>query len=198
MIYKDCYTLPIGRFIDCLIDKDYAALVINGAHEEKELQARWEEIYDQYSELSENASYSEYVAKLNDYSRTLKRITTLIGAVAVLSVTYDENMIEALRVAGFGVIKLDTTDPVKYAEGLKALELRMNGMNALIKKIIADLETMRDNMKGKQMTRKDFVKVEAYVSKFMGFHLPKETTVAQFIEYQKQAEEIAKTQKNAK
>lgn len=194
MIYKDCHTLPLAVFIDCLVDSNYTGLVISGEHTADELSEQWGNIYDEYSLLSNNYTYIDYTAKLRDYERAINRLIVLVGGVNVLSYGYDQTVVDAIKLAGFRC-NLDTNDPIMYAKGVEDLAKQIHGMNVIVKKFMSDLELMKKKADGKKATRTDFTKGIAGVSKFMGFRVdPKQCTVAEFVEYQNSLIEQLKKQ----
>jgi len=191
-MYKDCYDLQLSVFIDCIVDKNYSGLAVDGKYADGELRARWELIYEQYAELSGNGGYSDYVRKLKDYTATMYREQILVGAITVLRFEFNQDAINALREAGFKA-NLDIKNPLKYAEGLTALAAQIPSMNIRKKRLETELEQLRKGMEGKEPTRADFVKAIAGISKFMGFRVDtKQTTVAEFVTYQNDMIELSK------
>jgi hypothetical protein len=194
MTHKDCYTLPLAVFIDCLVDSNYTGLVIYSEHTADELSEVWGNIYDEYSLLSNNYTYIDYTAKLRDYERAINRLIVLVGGVNVLSSGYDQSVVDSIKLAGFRC-NLYTNDLVIYAKGVEDLAKQIHGMNVIVKKLISDLEQMSKKAAGKKATRNDFTKGIAGVSKFMGFRVdPKQCTVAEFVEYQNNLVETLKKQ----
>ena len=196
MMYKSCFTLPLERFINCIVDHDYNSLVIKGKHTPEELAAQWEQIYAEYSELSGNIVYSNYVDLMKDYVRSLYQLQVLIGALSVLSLKYDPEMVKALRTVGFNE-PLPEDDIEVFLSSMDKLSRKIGSVNLMVKNTRAKVEAEQKKMKSKQMTRQDFLGVISGVTKFMQFRIdPKVVTVAEFVAYQKDLEEVVKHNRN--
>ena len=190
--YKDCFDLPLSKFIDAIVDQNYNALVISGTATDQELTDLWESIYAQYCELSNNSQYSDYQSKLKDYGLMKQRLIVLAGAVQVLSVAYNKEVADALITVGFRHT-LDPLKPDNYLKELERLSKQCGAFSGRVKMAENQLNDLTKHIEKKKTTRKDFIDSVAVVSRFVGFRIdPSIITVAEFASYQNQLIDQAK------
>lgn len=195
-LYTSCYDTPMSAFISCVVDENYNALVVSGEPNPEQIAAAWDGIYEQYSELSKNTVYSEYVQRLKEHTITLTQINGLMAGITALRYGYYPDVVEALRKLGFSVPAL-SLNPKKHAELIDNLSRQLSGLHTRLKMLDKMLQDAVKSQKGKAAKRSDFIRAASIMSKFMSFRVDlNELTVAEYIEYQNQMIEYSR--KNTK
>jgi hypothetical protein len=136
--YQHITEVPLSRFVDCLVDDNYAALVITGYPTPEELQEAWLQIQSEYAEAIGNHDYRMYVNLMKDMillSTTLEQINCLVG---LLEAKYRSEFLQLLNKLLNTSITLDPADPVKYKAALKGAIMRSKAI-----KINLDLKGMQ-------------------------------------------------------
>lgn len=198
MMYKSCYDLPMGRFITCLVDKDYTGLSIEGEHSQEEMYERWEQIYEQYAAMAGVSMYSEYIAKMKDYGRSLLQLHILTASITALSYAYYPEVVAALNKSGFKC-KFDEYDLEAYAKELDSLSKRAQSLSVRLKLSMKNIEEMTKKTSKNTVNRGDFVTTVGILSKYMGFRIDVDlVTVAEFVGYQKMFDQEQKRMINTK
>jgi len=68
-IYLSIDTLPLSRFIDCMVDNNLNALIISGTPESTfQLQSAWENIQQQYTEAVGSSEFKLYLSLYKEVS----------------------------------------------------------------------------------------------------------------------------------
>lgn len=96
-IYDDCGKLPLSRFIDCVLDNNLAALVIEGEPSESELKQAWDIIYLQYCQLSQAGSYNEALELNREIEDLRAKIQLTNACVQVLAIRYEPDVVGLLN-----------------------------------------------------------------------------------------------------
>src|SRR5271170_759964 len=95
-LYQDC-RIPLNRFLDCLFDKDYDALIVKGDPSEQDKMVAWHNIYMEYVQLVNDGSGNEL------YDTTIK-MNYLSGKIFIvdkiikhLYLSYNSDLIKVLQ-----------------------------------------------------------------------------------------------------
>ena len=193
-LYTSCYDTPMSAFISCVVDENYNALVVSGNPTPEQIQSAWDGIYEQYSELSKNTVYSEYVQRLKEHTIVLHQINGLTAGLTALRFAWYPDVANALRSLGFQV---PASQPIgkKYFELLDGLSRQLSGLHTRLKMLDKMMQDSVKNQQGKAAKRSDFIRAASVMSKFMGFRVDlNDLTVAEYIEYQNQMVEYSRKQ----
>lgn len=87
-------------FLNCLYDHDYSGLLIEGEATEEMLFDCWNKIYLLYNEASSGGIDNPIVVKIKDIQSLNAKIAFVDGAVKLLSLSYDEQLVELLNYYG--------------------------------------------------------------------------------------------------
>lgn len=84
--------LPLETFIDCLVDKDYSGLVIEGHAPEPLIQLAWNDLVEQYNDAISKGddSQKQYISAYQDYLRAKSKHDVAITYIELLNVYYVE------------------------------------------------------------------------------------------------------------
>ena len=73
-LIQSCSELPLSIFIRCLLHHDYSGLVLKGNPNEGKIVNAWENIYQEYIELSDNQYFKKLIALYKDIGELQSRI----------------------------------------------------------------------------------------------------------------------------
>jgi hypothetical protein len=97
-LYQDA-RLTLDKFMDCLFDRDYSGLIIQGHPTKTQLQEAWGKIYLHYCELSETAQ-SPMVEKIKQVQYLAARVELGRGIASHLEQVYDAELVDMIRQLG--------------------------------------------------------------------------------------------------
>lgn len=176
-LIQSCSELPLSIFIRCLLHHDYSGLVLKGNPNEGKIVNAWENIYQEYIELSDNQYFKKLIALYKDIGELQSRIYAVELGLFLLANGRNQMVINNLNKLGY---KRKWTDET-YQSDLENIKSRINSAKLMIKikeKQIEEL--MKENHK--PVRESDFDKVLTVMSKYQGYRIRKEDiTVSEFI-----------------
>jgi DNA repair ATPase RecN len=111
-LYRSCRSLTMDRFLTCLCEKDYSALIISGNPTKDELSAAWFFIICEYNELkniditeNENWDISKELIRLYNHLHLFQQ------CVDFLSYRYSASIAQSFRTLGYRLV-IETENPV--------------------------------------------------------------------------------------
>lgn len=181
-IHESCKTLRLGAFIEVMCHNNYDRLIIKGSPTPEQLEEAWEKIYTEYADLSGgDINYSAMLAVLKSYGEAYTRLIAATAAVRSLRVGYNETAEEVLMKLGYNCkFKQHEGDFEKYMNEVRSMEKQLKNVHLMFEKVKQDWENFMKQQKKKQLTEKDFLAYVAAVSKFIGYHISLNITVADF------------------
>lgn len=199
--YQSINTLPLNRFIDVLVDKNYSALIISGYPSQLELQLSWSEIQSEFNDLigdNESRLYLSLYRDIATLDLTLQQINILVEC---LRQVYYEPFLQKLNGLLFTSFKLDPDQPEQYQKTLdgcinrsKAYKIDRD-LKAIQFKAIEEKHASHD---GKDYTRQYFLSVLITLSNHAKYQISADAiTVFEYgtrlIQFNKYCEEVNKT-----
>ena len=176
-LIQSCSELPLSIFIRCLLHHDYSGLVLKGNPNEGKIVNAWENIYQEYIELSDNQYFKKLIALYKDIGELQSRIYAVELGLFLLANGRNQMVINNLNKLGY---KRKWTDET-YQSDLENIKSRINSAKLMIKikeKQMDDL--MKENRK--PVKESDFDKALTVMSKYQGYRIRKEDiTVLEFI-----------------
>ena len=190
-IYDSCYSCPLSVYIRVVCDQDFEALIIDGNPSLLELKEAWNKILNEYYELSGNMSnrsvnlkeYYIYRSQIVGFSLCLKLI--LLGEVGYV-IEYLNNL--GLR------CKLPN-NKVEENKLIEDIKNKIHERNIRLKKAQADLDIKESNNK---VTKYQFTEQLVGISKWLGFRIGADITVAEYVSYLKNMKEYVEMMKMKK
>lgn len=172
----------MDKFIDCIVDNDLKALVIEGIPTQDILIATWDKIYTEFAQLSSDGTYNEVfeISKEIEYLRS--KIYLVDGIIYHLQLEYDQRLVDILN----SYLLRCTLQPEDMEEVL------YNKLNAVIgrakkwlirlKQLHLQLSNLRkENIETLKMDRNFFDDELDAISQFNGFLVkPSELTVSRY------------------
>jgi hypothetical protein len=182
--YRHITELPLSKFIDCMVDDNYYALVISGHPSDVELLSAWSDIQQEYADAIGTNEYRLYVALMRDVimlSTTLEQINCL---VSLLKRYYHPEILSRLNKLLNTSISLDPSVPDKYKATVKRFEMRSKGIKIDLDLKEIQLQGMRKKMEesGIKPDRGYFHSVLVTISDHAKYHIADSITVFEYCE----------------
>lgn len=180
-LYNSCYDLPLSRFIKCICDEDYLALIIEGEATPEALSEVWAKIYQEYIDLMGNTSNDYMLTLMMEVNRLYFRHESIVRAVELLrSYRFDE-LVSMLKKEGFN-LQFNPNDADAYGNDLKKVTTRAKSLLVEMEQKKSQLDLLKQTKGSGSVTREFFDKILVTLSKFMGFKINKDkTTVTEYI-----------------
>lgn len=181
-LYQDL-SLPLDKFIKCLVKGDLPQLIIAGNPTTEELSDAWMRIYNMY--LDENSNNEvEYIVQLQKQISILtQHVIEVQGCIVFLSYMFHEGLVEILKSNGYKD-KVTEENHVMMAEIINnKLSLKRFTLDGKEKELKDYLEKHKDD----EVDEKYFTRTLLRLGKFMGVHLKaRELTVLEFVTLSKE------------
>lgn len=205
--YTKCDTLPLDRYIVCIVDKDLSALinapdtVLQGETPKDytlELKKVWLAIQAEYLSLSQSTMDVDMITTSLEIDAIGVKIE-LLGHVLELSQQYFSPLfVEIFK--SYGVyVELDPSDQIQYLKNLNRISSKSKIFIVQYNDKLAQLKKMQSGKPDTKIDRMYFNTSISVLSKFMGYEIKEsDTTVSKYISimnlYSKHCEEINKLQ----
>lgn len=173
LTYNTLHKLPLGRYIDCVCDENYRALLVyNIPYSNKVLKALFDTLQQEYIKLSGNKEYSAKKAVIDDINDMKLKLYLYSNALQILE-EYDDmqGAIQYLNSEGFN----GTREQI-----IKRVTAEIKAMNIQCETKEAQLRVENQQEDKKKATREDYDKTILATNK-NGYHIDENTTVAKFI-----------------
>mgnify|MGYP000075347884 FL=1 len=138
IFHKTLDSLPLNKFIDCIVDNNLQALTISGFPVEQELKTAWDNILLEYIEVTGTNEYRMYVQLFKDISIAKIIMNQLSIALNILQVSYDEFFATEVNKILRTSCRFNWADQASYQAEIKKC---FNRSKAL--KIALDLKLMK-------------------------------------------------------
>lgn len=178
LLFKGCEDLTMDRFIRISVKEDLGALVKRRGiikAKRKDLESRWAEIYQAYSDLSADDSGIAYLNLLKQKTLLNNKVHLIQWGLMALSKRRNESLIKVLKKMGLkGSFSKETFQ--------KDMARSLIQLKSLISKLQKVEKNLKPFMSGKGMTENDFIEVFTVLSRHQGYRIdPGNTTVIEFI-----------------
>lgn len=190
-LYQFITELPLNRFVDACVDKNYAALIREGMPPADVLLKTWEEIRVQYADAIGDHEYRLYISlykEITIYQCTLGQINMLCTILA--SVHNDIYALELNNLVSSS-FQFDPRFPEDYDRDLKRAQARSMGIKMQMDLKSAQLQAIQGRFEGKNSkpTREYFLGMTDMLSDAVGYSLPESMTVFSFCDRLKKLNE---------
>lgn len=113
-IFQNCSSLTMDRFIRCLIDKEYSALIISGKASDEDLLNAWANILGEYHELKgDTIDAIAQLSLIRDINKLRTHLVLVEYCISFLADRYSVVIASCLLKLGY-VFAPDDQDPAKY------------------------------------------------------------------------------------
>lgn len=150
-IFRSINVLPLHKFIDCIVNKNLAALTINGMPSPEELAFAWTNILQQYSDAIGDAEFRLYANKTKElalYTINYNLVNTLID---VLRKEYNKNLCNELNGLLKTTFKFNYQNKEEYEKELSRCYNRAKVFKInidLLQKQVSELEKKFETKEG--------------------------------------------------
>ncbi len=167
-------------FIDCLVDKHYESLIIEGQASEEELKEAWNNIYLEYASLMQQNQVNEVFELIKEINTLNAKITLVDTCVRHLSHNYDQQLIDVLN-------ELRLRCNLLQGDNEETAFQKLNGVISRAKKWLVEIQMAEVKLESIQETEKNenprdyFYDMLMVISKENGYHAKSsEITVYEF------------------
>lgn len=182
-LYTSCEKCPLDVFLDCLFDKEYSRLIIEGYAPDEALVNTWQNLYAEYCQLTQNEGLSEHLEALQECNGTMGLITLIDGIIMALdSFYYSQELVDILEALGLKPnISIDDTEEQRRNK-LHRVAVRAKKLVAKYNAEKERLDAIEKENTAKSGSRADYDELLASISKEQGYHVKAtDITVAQFV-----------------
>ncbi len=181
-LYQSCDRCPLDVFLDCLFDQEYERLIITGQPGQDELVNTWQNLYQNYCELTNQGNLSDHMKLMQECNIALCKIQVVETINKSLKWYYAPELIQILDSLLLKPgIKPDDSFPV-IAEKMKMVMVRA-------KKLVVEYQTKKKQLddlekanKVSEATRAAFEDTLTAMSKHNGYPVKaKDISVARFV-----------------
>lgn len=182
--YRHITELPLNRFIDIVVDGNFAALIITGYPSIEELHAAWRDIQGEYADAMGDHEHRMYISLYRDVKCleiTLKQIQWLIDQ---LREVYYKKLADRLNKLLLTSFKFDRTNPEKYFNELTRCANRSKGIKIEMELKLAQFQVMqqarKDQEEGKKPSREYYQAMLITLSDHVKYPVSDSITVFEF------------------
>lgn len=200
--YQHITEMPLSRFIDVVVDDNYAALIITGYPPITELMQAWGVIQCEYADTIEQQEHKMYVRLFKEVSILSLNLQTINCLVEMLEQIYVPEFMVALNKLLNTSFTLDPADPVKYQGTLKNCRMRSKAIKINIDLKNIQLQAMQNKVDepGAKVTREYFQSILITLSNHVKYPVQESITVFEYCDrlkrYNREFDEIRKQTKN--
>ena len=168
-------------FVDCLFDKDYKRLIIEGDATEEQLQDAWNKIHAEYATLVMNDNQTEEYELLKDVNLANAKCVLIDCIIQRLFVCYNKELVDLLN---HFYLKCDLLE----SDDSKTIDIKLSKVLTRAKKFISELQIKQESLDKihsstqKETGRDYFGKALLVLSKENGYAMrANDITVYQFV-----------------
>jgi len=176
--------LPLYLFIDCIVDKRYWALVINGTFTEEEVIAAWEVIVDQYNAALGDSEGKLYLFLYKLIALKEIDIQMIYQAVNILRIVYNKPFADRLNKLLGTSFKFNPDDGEEYLKLLTRCLNRTKGLQLDLDRRKMEFEAIKKRHEGERVepTREYFQTVLINLSDFAKYPVDDKIKTFEFCE----------------
>jgi hypothetical protein len=179
-LHTTCETLGMNAFIDCLVDKDYSGLVIEGEPTEEEIELVWNEIYQQYTNVVGQGQQNYTLVLAAEIERLNYKIKVVEDSVKILQLYKSDELVEILHQHGFN-FPFNEEHEEQYRNDLNRVLNRLKPQVIAYEQKLKEFENIKSKEEGEPVSRVYFNSVLSSLSKFIGsLILPENITIGYF------------------
>ncbi len=192
-LITDCSKLTLDKFLDCLFDKDYSVLIVQGEPSQEELLFAWQRIFAQYNAMVATEENNRHIEKTKEANILVGKISLVAGIIHHLQIIYEKELVDILQELGLKPnIKEDDSFDVRISK-LATVESRAKKWVTKLDILTKELEKEQTNEEGIIATRDTFSQgLERYNRYAKTQYLPWTITVSIYCQGIKHMIEAAK------
>jgi len=170
-LYLTCDEFPFDRFIQCSVHGKYELLIISGQHSQGDLLEAWSNIQLEYIDRIEEEETLYIVNLEKDITLLHHQITTTETTCYLLSMIYDEKLVQCLHELGYNYDFEEGNDKMN-ANSLGAIKNRLAPLKLKYQVKCIEYEELQKNKSvGEKASEKFYKMMLVRLAKFMGVPL---------------------------
>jgi signal recognition particle subunit SEC65 len=138
-LYQTCDRLPLSVFLDCLFDREYEGLIISGQPTQDELINRWQNLYQEYCEITNQGNLSDHMKLMQDCNVCLCKIQVVEAINKVFRWYYSPELVEILE-------QLGLKPGIKPDDDFPTIARKMEMVATRAKKLIVEYQTKKQQL----------------------------------------------------
>jgi hypothetical protein len=191
--------MPLSKFIDCDVDGDLSALVIEGDPTEEEILTAWLSVKTQYADITGNQEYTMYKYACRDVNVLQISLVEVETLVSIMRKVYSPMVADRLNKILRSRFKFNHEEPEEYINDLEGCITRTGSIKIQIDLKRAVMNAMEGKQgKGEKPTREYYHRILISLSDHAGYDLTDKISVFDFCERVKRFNKFCEQQKNAK
>jgi hypothetical protein len=194
--------MPLNRFIDVVVDDNFAALIITGYPPIEELMSAWAQLQGEYADAIEQQEHKMYISLFKEVNILALNLQTINCLVEMLEQIYVQEFMFAVNKILNSSFQLDPSDPVKYKATLKNCLMRSKAIKINLDLKSMQLKAMQEkvNEPGAKVSREYFQSILITLSNHVKYPVQDSITVFEFCDrlkrYNKECDELRKQAKS--
>lgn len=188
-IYNSCYECPLKVYIDIVCNNNLNSLIIAGNPSEEILSEAFNRIMSEYAELSGNSVSTKYNILLKEIYSYRAQILGLIICMRLLCYESSGEAIESLNKLGLRCSP--PTDQKAMEDLLQKIDLRIKDRSIRMEKSKKEFSRIKESSKTQNVSPRDFIEQLSCASRWAGFRISTDITLAEYAVYIKQMSEYA-------
>lgn len=190
-IYSSCYTCPLNVYIRVVCDNDFNALVISGNPTEDAIKEAAGKLFAEFSQLCGDSSASRHNTLLREIYMYRAQIVGYSICARLMLMDDLECAVKNLNELGF---RCKMPENEKEIESLgERLSSKIKEKTIRMKKAQKDFESLKETKQGEKPTRRYFVDQLIEISKWLGFRVTDDITIAEYASYLNKMKEYVET-----
>jgi hypothetical protein len=146
----------MDRFLTCLCDEDYSALIIDGEPTEEEVYQAWIMLLNEYHEIKGDTVTGDEQWQLSrDIARLQNHLFLLQLAVDQLKVNYSESLADSVRKLGYSFRPL-VPEPDAYYDLLHRVVNKSRTKYVLLQQLVKELDKKLKDLPVSKPSRQTF------------------------------------------
>lgn len=186
IIYSDCYECPLKAYVDVICNNNLNALIVSGKVDKDTLNKAFEDIVNEFNDISGNSLVSRQTALSRQIYMYRSQIIALNIANCVILFGGAESVTDILIELGIKYMNAKSDHNLMEKISAKISEKRIR-----LKKLNKEYANLTNNNK-KEITPAFFIEQLVELSRWAGFKISMDITVAEFAVYIRKMNECVK------
>ena len=192
-IYSSCYDCPLKVYIEIVCNNNLDALIISGNPPKTVLEDANNKIISGYAELSGSSISTRYNVLLKDIYSYRSQIVGLTLCLQILPITPDAAVGNLSKLGMRCSIPENNEDMDRL---IRKIDSRIKDRSIRLKKAQKEFDSIQKSNKSKAITPNDFYDQLAIISRWAGFRISVDITLAEYAVYIKQMSEYVEQSKS--
>lgn len=190
-IYSSCYTCPLSVYIELICDGNWGALVISGNPSEDLIKGTADKLIAEFAQMCNSGLFSQTNNKLREVYLNRAQLIGYSICSRLIALGDVEYAVEYLGKLGLRCqIPKTNEEFVNLGEKISG---KIKEKNIRMRKTQRELETLRDSHLGEKPTKQYFTDQLIEISKWMGYRVTPEITLAEYASYLNKMKEYAES-----